>query len=220
MRAWHDPVVLIPSNWRRNKVFMRQAVLANHLMLVKAPAELRRDVELVCVALAQGKVSFATVDSTLRCNKSVVDAALRGKIHNVLRFAPAFADDFDVVMACLVINGKQLMHASERVKQNMDCARTAMTQNIQALGYMHTSLKDNKAFMLQCVSQNGQALQFASTRLMNDLDMQRTALLQCPSWFVSAAVNYQSVKHATYAPTSIKDLQQSLGLSSKEFLGL
>lgn len=180
MQWYHSADLIIPSVLFQDETFMRKAVLKNNLILANAPITLRRDETLVCDALRRGNISFATIEPALRSRTSVVEAALQGRISDLLRFCRSLFDNTDVVMACVAINGHQLQYASERLRKNAACVRTAMLQNVHSLLHMHYDLKHNKAFMLQCVSEDARALRFASPALINDLEVLRTSLYKMP----------------------------------------
>ena len=124
--------------FRGDKRVVMEAVKQNGFALDYASEELKRDTDLIQEAIKHGLNKYDLPDASLA----------------------AIADDFDMVLQLVKIDGLMLQAASSRLQSDKRVVTEAVKQNGLALEYASLALKADKDVVRAAVMQDGQALRY------------------------------------------------------------
>ena len=117
--------------------------------------------------------------------------------YNYFFILPKFNNNKQFVLQIVRMDGMQLEHANDELKNNIDTVIAAIDQNIEAFEFASKDIKSDKRIVLKLVKINGLVLQYADPLLQNDKEI------------VLAAVNNE-ITSLDYASDILK--------SNKEFM--
>lgn len=219
------------SEERRGKRdFILACVEANGEALEHAPVELRRDVEIVRMAVQQSDGwALQFVAPELKRDREIVLAAVRRNGWALEYAAEEMKKDEAVVMAAVQANGEALEHAARDLKRNRDIVLTAIMRSngwalqvaaedmqrdrdlvlaaVRANGLVYSSivqeLKDDPEVALAAVQANGLVLECMSEDFRNDRKIVEAAVESNP-----LALKFASVKLRKDYALVLKALQK------------
>ncbi len=172
---------------QNNREIIKFAVKHNSKALKFVPPELKKDKEIVLLA-----INFDTtkMDTGLKniYNKNSSDAfqfaddSLKNKefllqvisINGyVLKAIQNFNNDKELVLEAVTQNGLALLHASNNLKNDEEVVIAAVTQNGIALQYASDNIRGNVKVAIAAVSQSHHAYQYTKCTGKNDEEVQR-----------------------------------------------
>ena len=177
----------LQTNIANDKDFFLQAINQHGLALALEVAsdELKKDKELVLVAIKQDGLALEFASNKLKEDKDFIFSVVKQN-RLALKFASdKLKEDKDFIFSVVKQDGLALKFASDELKKNYDIILAAVIQNGRALEYASNELKKNYDIILAAVKQNGQALNYADLTLLIDeqkLTVQSTALKNIPIW--------------------------------------
>eukprot|EP00927_Polykrikos_kofoidii_P039272 TRINITY_DN33694_c0_g1_i1.p1 TRINITY_DN33694_c0_g1~~TRINITY_DN33694_c0_g1_i1.p1 ORF type:complete len:529 (-),score=98.21 TRINITY_DN33694_c0_g1_i1:126-1712(-) len=134
-----------------------------------AAEELRRDRELVLLAVQSFGISLKDASIDLRHDPEVVLTAVRSDGRALSHAADRLRRDREFVGAALRVNGYALGSVAEELQQDFGLAMIAIqSTGGLALGYASAELRGRRDLVLAAVELNGTALRFATKELRRD----------------------------------------------------
>ena len=155
---FNDMDIVNVYNWLKGKKVEMLGTLPKKLQmraaLQYASEELKKDKDVVMVAVAQNGLALEYASDELK-------------------------NDKEVVMAAVTQKGLALQYASAELKNDKEVVLAAVAQNVLALKYASDDLKNNdKDVVMAAVAQDGYALQYASDELKKDKEVVLAAELK------------------------------------------
>jgi len=111
----------------------------------------------------------------------------------ILKYAPQFNDDLEVVTSALSFDIRSIYYASERLKNNDELVMYVVRQEGRALQYVGNDARFNRQIVLAAVQQDGMAIQYAVPDLWDDEEIVAQAIQQNPEvldWIDSVKNEY------------------------------
>ena len=149
--------------------------------LQRAPAECRRDREIVLEVLRQDSSLLQLASEELAYDHTFVLAAVRlgGKVGRaVLRWMPehvrrdpVLCDDRIFALEAVRSDGMALRHLSPRLRAEREVVLAAVRRDARALLLAHAPLRAERAFVLEAVRRNGHALAHAPQEFHADREI-------------------------------------------------
>lgn len=96
----------------------------------------------------------------------------------ILKYAPQFKDDLDVLQVALTYDVRSIYYASERLKNNEELVYEIVQKSGKALQYVGEEVRSNRRVVLAAVRQDGMAIQYST--LWNDEEIVAEAIEQNP----------------------------------------
>lgn len=119
-----------------------ESVSKNAMLLCRASASQRDDVDFVRAAVRQQGISLAFASERLRQDRGIVLDAVNQNGLSLELASNDLRDDKDVVMAALAQNGLSLNYASDRLRDDIDVVRSAIANNDKALAYASDRVRE------------------------------------------------------------------------------
>lgn len=128
---------------------------------------LKDDQDVAIEAIKSSSYNFHHLNSRLKKDKQLfMMAAFNYGL--ILESFDHFSDDKEAVLVAVNQVGKSVKYASERLKKDIDVAKSAMRIDPNNFLHLDSSLKNNRELFLYAVGKNGFALQYAHEDIKND----------------------------------------------------
>lgn len=179
------------ESFEERKARTLEAVSLNGRVLQHAERDMRRDREVVHMAVKNNPAVFWCVDSHLRNNRAfvlnLVNTVPCGRY--VLEYVPPeFRRDANIMFAAVCRDGLSLMWASAELQDTERIALAAVQSNGLALKYVSPRLCEERPYIvLRALTNNGHALRFAPPKFKDDLRAVDMAV-----WFTPSALEHAS----------------------------
>ena len=149
----------------------------------EASLRLQANRDIALAAVKENGLALSLLNEEWRNDKEIVLAAVTNKndsnifIVDVLGCASQnLKDDYEVVLAAVRYQGRQIEGASIRLQHDRGIALEAVNNDGSSLEFLSASLRDDRDVVSRAVSHVGHALEFASDRLKNDKEIVRLAI--------------------------------------------
>lgn len=224
----------------------RAAVLAavegDGLLLRYASEDLRGDVEVVQVALAQTGVALQYATDDLRDNRELVQVAVRqtwvalefasDSLKNDLEIvqqavgesglalkdaSPELCGHSELVLKAVEQDGLALHYASDDLRSDEDIVEAALLQNPASLEFACEALRADLAIVLPALREDGSILRFASEKARSDRDV---VLEACAIYGMALAWSSERCKaDREVVTTAVKHCGTALAYASEDLKG-
>eukprot|EP00405_Crypthecodinium_cohnii_P009302 CAMPEP_0206429424 /NCGR_PEP_ID=MMETSP0324_2-20121206/6232_1 /ASSEMBLY_ACC=CAM_ASM_000836 /TAXON_ID=2866 /ORGANISM="Crypthecodinium cohnii, Strain Seligo" /LENGTH=383 /DNA_ID=CAMNT_0053895101 /DNA_START=327 /DNA_END=1475 /DNA_ORIENTATION=- len=165
-----DPWYLsrVPEELRREKEVVMIAVRGHGGTLRYADAELQSDPEVVLAALDKSHSSLQHAGDSLKTNKDFVMKAM-GVNPLALEFLqPPMNTDIDVIVEAALHDSFAVRFIPPHLLEDREAMLKVIQKNGRALEFVDSSLREDKSFVLEAVKQVSSAMDFADTTLKKD----------------------------------------------------
>jgi hypothetical protein len=171
------------EDYESRKQRVIEAVSLNGRALQKTSRDMRRDKEVVRLAVKNNPAVFWCVDPQLRNNRAfvlnLVNTIPCGRY--VLEYVPpAFWRDANIIFAAVSRDGLALMWASEKLQDTERIVEAAVKSNGLALKYASPRLCNSLRVVILALANNGHALRFAPPKLRDSLQVVEMAVWSHP----------------------------------------
>ena len=96
----------------------------------------------------------------------------------ILKYAPRFANDLEVVQLALSFDVRSIYYASDILKNDISLVLEVVQKNGRALQYVGDVMRNHRTVVLAAVRQEGLAIQYAMDTLWNDEELIAEAIQQ------------------------------------------
>jgi hypothetical protein len=93
----------------------------------------------------------------------------------ILKYAPLFANDRDIVQASIEIDPRSIYHASSDLKKDVDLALYVVGKNGLYLSYVDISLLQHREVVITAIRQNWKALYYLHHSMLEDPEIMSIA---------------------------------------------
>jgi len=173
---------------QKNREIIKFAVKHNSKALEFVPPELKKDREIVLLAInfnttkmdtgiqniynKNSSDAFQFADDSLKNDKEFLLQVISINGY-VLKAIPNFKNDKELVLVAVKQNGLALLHASNDLKDDEEVVIAAVTQNGIALQYASDNIRGNVKVAIAAVSQSHHAYQYTKCTGKDDEEVQR-----------------------------------------------
>lgn len=169
--------------------------------LVSLPEQFQRNYDVVMAAVVNDPRALGVALSEYQADRRIVLQAVR-QDGTVLRFAPAFQDDAEIVMAAILQRASRLTSplpciealgcASERLQNSREFLLDVACRAPQVLPHLPESYFNSIEFALELVGRNSRAARYVSGTIQESIEFRRPALLDNGEVLFSLSEAYSS----------------------------
>ena len=184
VKTFHDNSELLGTTDIDNRLFLREAILKNGLLLAHASETLRSDAGIAHLAILQNPYAFQFVSKSLKQdlefilgflqNSRCLPAIEKSKLLNMTEFG--FLNKRDQILSMLKAGLNILHEIGQIVPDNFDFFLKATLYDGSVLMHASKEIQANRTIVQQAVFQNPEALKYADRKLLDDLNFLREVL--------------------------------------------